>query len=92
MKFIYKIFPFKSQNITNITFWKLILLEISITLSSLSSVLLMSSAENSVYFISLIYLHVYFFQLVCDCLRVGTVSHLSLHPQDSVSVANRVSA
>lgn len=38
-------------------------------MSTLSLVLLMSSVEKSVYFVSLVYLHVYFFWLVYDLLE-----------------------
>lgn len=53
----------------------------------LSLVLLMSSVEKSIYkyFVSLIYLHVCFFQLVCDLEGRHCISFI-VNPQDSVSV------
>lgn len=65
------------------------LLEASkVALHILSLVLLMSSVEKSIYkyFVSLIYLHVCFFQLVGDLLEGRHCISFIVHPQDLVSV------
>lgn len=83
--------PFQMTNtnsLLNIQLRQHLLEASKVALHILSLVLLMSSVEKSVYkyFVSLIYLHVCFFQLVCDLLEGRHCISFIVHPKDSVSV------